>query len=87
MYAIRSYYDQLELGIEGYYRNSRNNLTYKPGAEFFLDEFLQRDVVQAIGKAYGIEFSLVKPNGKVNGWLNYTWSRSFLKTQSDELRP
>lgn len=77
--------NQLELGIEGYYRNSRNNLTYKPGAEFFLDEFLQRDVVQAIGKAYGIEFSLVKPNGKVNGWLNYTWSRSFLKTQSDEL--
>lgn len=74
--------DNLELSIEGYYRSTQNNLTYKPGADFFLEEFLERDVVQADGKAYGVEFSLKKPNGKVNGWINYTWSRSFLKTNS-----
>ncbi len=77
--------NNLELGLEGYYRNSVNNLTYKPGANFFLEEYLERDVVQAKGKAYGVEFSLKKPNGKVNGWLNYTWSRSFLKTESVRL--
>ncbi|OYX28790.1 MAG: TonB-dependent receptor [Flavobacteriales bacterium 32-35-8] len=77
--------NNLELGVEGYYRNVENNLTYKPGANFFLEEFLERDVVQAQGKAYGVEFSLKKPNGKVNGWLNYTWARSFLKTNSSKL--
>lgn len=77
--------NNLELSVEGYYRDTENNLTYKPGADFFLEEFLERDVVQAKGKAYGIEFSLKKPNGKVNGWLNYTWSRSFLKTESEKL--
>jgi hypothetical protein len=33
-------------------------------------------------KAYGIEFLLKKSAGKVNGWLSYTFSRSFLKTSS-----
>ena len=77
--------NNLEFGIEGYYRGTQNNLTYKPGADFFLEEFLERDVVPAEGKAYGVEFSLKKPNGKVNGWINYTWSRSFLKTNSIKL--
>lgn len=77
--------NNLELGIEGYSRNTQNNLTYKPGADFFLEEFLERDVVAAEGKAYGVEFSLRKPHGKVNGWFNYTWSRSFLKTNAPKL--
>ncbi|MFI0430219.1 carboxypeptidase-like regulatory domain-containing protein [Mariniflexile sp. HMF6888] len=77
--------NNLELGIEGYYRNTQNNLTYKPGADFFLEEFLERDVVQAEGKAYGVEFNLKKPHGKVNGWFNYTWSRTFLKTNVPKL--
>ncbi|WP_239970617.1 TonB-dependent receptor [Confluentibacter citreus] len=77
--------NNLELGVEGYYRDIQNNLTYKPGADFFLEEFLERDIVQAQGKAYGVEFSLKKPNGPVNGWLNYTWSRSFMKTNSLKL--
>ncbi len=77
--------NELELGLEGYYRLSENNLTYKPGADFFLAEYLERDIVQADGKAYGVELSLKKPRGKVNGWLNYTWSRSFLRSQNERL--
>ncbi|MEX0288536.1 MAG: TonB-dependent receptor plug domain-containing protein, partial [Flavobacteriaceae bacterium] len=75
----------IEIGLEGYYRDSKNNLTYKPGADFFLEEFLERDVVQGEGEAYGIELSLRKPKGVVNGWLNYTWSRSFLRSQNERL--
>ncbi len=77
--------DTIELGAEGYYRLSENNLTYKPGADFFLQEFLERDIVQAEGKAYGVELSLRKPKGKFNGWFNYTWSRSFLRSQNERL--
>ena len=74
---------RVNISLEGYYRNTDNNLTYTPGADFFLEEFLQRAVVQGEGRNYGAELSLSKPSGRVNGWLNYTWSRSMLKTDSD----
>ena len=75
----------VELGLEGYYRDSKNNLTFKPGADFFLEEFLERDVIQGEGRAYGVEFSIKKSSGKVNGWLNYTWSRSLLRSDNEDL--
>lgn len=77
--------NSIELGLEGYYRVSENNLTYKPGADFFLEEFLERDVVPAEGKAYGVELSFKKPKGKFNGWVNYTWSRSLLRSDQPRL--
>ena len=70
----------LEISSEGYYRITENNLTYKPGADFFLSEFLEQEVTQAEGNSYGVEMSLRKNKGKVNGFINYTWSRSLLKT-------
>jgi hypothetical protein len=70
----------LEISSEGYYRKTENNLTYKPGANFFLSEFLEQEVTQAQGRTYGVEMSIRKNKGKVNGFINYTWSRSLLKT-------
>ncbi len=75
----------IEASVEGYYRTSKNNLTYRPGADFFLEPFVDREVVQGPGRAYGVEFSLKKNNGPLNGWLNYTWSRSQLRTESEAL--
>ncbi len=77
--------DAIEVGLEGYYRETKNNLTYKPGADFFLEEFLERDVIQAQGKAYGVELSFKKSTGKFNGWFNYTWSRSLLRSEQEKL--
>ncbi len=83
-YSIGFYYlsekSKIEMGLEAYYRRTQNNLTFRPGADFFLEEFLQNSVVQGEGRNYGVELSFRKPNGKVNGWLNYTWSRSALRT-------
>ena len=88
-YGLGFYKNFLDLGLEisseGYYRKTNNNLTFKPGADFFLSEFLEKEVIQAKGKTYGIEFSLRKPSGKFNGFMNYTWSRSLLKTNEDSL--
>lgn len=77
--------DIIELGLEGYYRETENVLAYKPGADFFLEEFLERDIIQGDGKSYGVEFSFKKPKGRVNGWFNYTWSKSLLRSQSENL--
>ncbi|MEP5304568.1 MAG: TonB-dependent receptor [Flavobacteriaceae bacterium] len=83
--VYKSLQDDIEIGLEGYYRDTQNNLTYKPGARFFLEEAIEQDVVQVLGKAYGVELSIKKPKGKVNGWFNYTWSRSLLRSENEGL--
>ena len=75
----------IELSLESYYRDTKNNLTYKPGADFFLSEFIEREITQVQGRSYGVELSLKKTLGQFNGVLNYSWSRSLLK--SNEINP
>jgi hypothetical protein len=71
----------LEASVETYYKNMANSLDYKDGAVLLLNHHLETDVLHAQGKAYGIEFLLKKSTGKVNGWISYAYSRSFLRTK------
>jgi len=68
-----------ELSLEGYYKKSKNILDYKVGANLFLNEYIETEVLQGEGKSYGVEFLVKKTEGKLNGWLGYSYSRSFLK--------
>ena len=72
-----------EATLEGYYKNLDNMLDYKVGAELILNQNLETEVIQGKGKAYGIEFLLKKPNGRLNGWIGYTYSRTFLKLDGE----
>ncbi|MBK0383929.1 TonB-dependent receptor [Pedobacter sp. SD-b] len=69
----------LETSIEIYYKRIKNYLDYKSGAELILNEHIETDVINVNGKAYGIEFFLKKPSGKLNGWFSYTYSRTLFK--------
>ena len=68
-----------EFSVEAYYKTSSHYLDYKSGAKLILNNTLERDVINTIGKAYGIEVLYKKPIGKLNGWLSYTYLRTFLK--------
>jgi len=68
-----------ELSLEGYYKNSNNLLDYKVGADLFLNENIETEVLQGDGKAYGAEILIRKNTGRLNGYLGYTYSRSFIK--------
>ncbi|MTH15029.1 TonB-dependent receptor [Flavobacterium sp. LC2016-01] len=72
----------LELSIEGYYKRSKNILDYKVGAELFLNENIETELLQGEGKAYGVEFLIKKEKGNFNGWLSYTYSRALIKLDS-----
>ena len=72
-----------ELSLESYFKRSKNILDYKVGAQLLLNEALETEVLQGDGRAYGIEFLLKKNIGKLNGWLGYTYSRSFVKLDSE----
>lgn len=74
--------DILELSVEGYYKKSNNLLDYKVGAQLLLNENIETELLQGEGKAYGIEFLLKKQIGSLNGWLGYTYSRTFIKLDS-----
>ncbi|MEB2776966.1 TonB-dependent receptor [Algoriphagus sp. D3-2-R+10] len=68
-----------EISVEGYYKNIQNVVDYKNAATILLNETLDADLVQGVGKAYGVEFLLRKNRGKLTGWVGYTYSRSLLK--------
>lgn len=69
----------LEMSIEGYYKTSNNLPDYKVGANLFLNETIETEILQGQGKAYGAEFLLRKNKGRLNGYLGYTYARSLLK--------
>ncbi len=71
--------NKIETSVETYYKWTRNQLDYIDGADLFINELLEADVLSGIGRAYGIEFYVKKNSGKINGWLSYTLGRSELK--------
>lgn len=73
----------LEFSVEGYYKNVQNLVEYKDGAEMVANEIPETDVVQGNLKAYGIEFMLKKPLGRLSGWINYTFARSKVLVNND----
>ncbi len=73
--------NMFEFSAEAYYKIIQNTVDYKNGAVLLLNHHLETDVLNANGKAYGLEIMLRKAAGRLNGWLSYTYSRTFLQTQ------
>ena len=68
-----------EFSVEAYYKHINDYLNYRSSAILLMNHHLETDVISTKGKAYGIELQAKKPVGKVNGWINYTYSRSLLR--------
>jgi hypothetical protein len=73
----------IEFSGEIYYKLMKDVLDYKNGATLLLNHHIETDALSAQGKAYGLEVMLKKPSGKLNGWISYTYSRTFLRTLSN----
>jgi hypothetical protein len=71
-----------ELSLEGYYKNLDNTLDYKVGGQLLLNEFVETEVLQGDGKAYGVELLLKKNEGDLTGYLGYSYSRTFFRLDS-----
>lgn len=66
----------IESSVEVYYKKFDNLVDYKVGADLVMNPMLEQDVIQGVGRAYGIEFFVRKNTGKLTGWISYTYSRS-----------
>jgi hypothetical protein len=75
--------DLIETSVEAYYKRIGSTIDYKDGAELVNNDHVETAVIDARGKAYGIEFMVKKSAGKINGWVSYTYSRSYLQSTGD----
>jgi hypothetical protein len=72
----------VEFSAEVYYKKIHDVLDYKSGAVLLLNPHLETDLVNAEGRAYGVELLLRKNVGKINGWLSYTYARSLVQVNT-----
>ena len=68
--------NSIETSIEAYYKNVKNLVEYKDGAEFITNTIPETNILQGDLESYGIEFMLKKKMDKLTGWVNYTWSKA-----------
>jgi outer membrane receptor for ferrienterochelin and colicin len=70
--------DQVDISIEGFYKEMVNLIEYKEGASFLsLNDDWQQKVEIGKGNSYGIEFLVEKSAGKLTGWIGYTLSYAY----------
>lgn len=65
-----------ETSIEAYTRFVNDLFDYKDFAVLTVNEQLETQLLQGIGRAYGVELSIKKNTGKVNGWISYALTRT-----------
>ena len=74
---FRNFKDNMfETSAEIYYKNLQNQLDYVDNANLLLNKYLEADLVQGKGRAYGFELYVKKAKGKLNGWVSYTLSKT-----------
>jgi hypothetical protein len=74
-----------EASIEVYYKDYQNLLDYKDNAQLLLNQSLETELLQGIGRAYGMEFQVQKVKGKLTGWVSYTLARSEVRVEGINL--
>jgi hypothetical protein len=74
---FRNFKDNMfETSVEVYYKSMQNQLDYIDNADLLLNKFIEGDLVQGIGRAYGAEFYVRKTKGQLTGWISYTLANS-----------
>lgn len=66
----------LEIQLDAYYRDMRNIVEYREGANLALNSNLETEVLQGIGRAYGLELLVRKSSDRFDGWMSYNLSRT-----------
>ena len=77
---FRNFYEnKYEGSVEVYYKTMENLVEYKEGAlpGDNINDNSDNHLTFGTGDSYGAEFFLKKRTGQFNGWIGYTWSKTF----------
>lgn len=74
---FRNFKDNMfETSLEVYYKYMQNQLDYIDNADLLLNKYLEAQLLQGEGRAYGAELYIRKVKGKFTGWVSYTFSKT-----------
>jgi hypothetical protein len=68
--------NMFETSVEIYYKGINNVIDYRNGANVFVNEYLEAELVYGKAQSYGAEFYFKKQTGKFTGWISYTLSKT-----------
>ena len=74
----------VDVSVEAYFKQSRNSLDYRSGAQLIMNQELDMDLIRTRSRSFGAELMVKKSTGKLNGWASYTYSRAFMQQMEDE---
>jgi hypothetical protein len=69
-----------EISAEAYYKQLKNIIEFKGGSTLTMAENIEQYLVNARGKAYGLELEIKKTEGKVRYSVGYAYSRSLVQS-------
>jgi hypothetical protein len=72
--------DQYSLEVETYYKKVKNRLDYIDGANLIANDAIEQVILNGQMRSYGLEVMLRKNEGRFNGWISYTLSKSEQQT-------
>lgn len=72
---------KLETSVEVYYKDMWNQIDFKDNAQLLMNPKLDGEIRVGKGRSYGMELLVRKQEGKINGWIGYTLSRSERKIE------
>jgi len=73
-YELSFFNNKLFFSNEYYYKQMKNVIDFKDGAQLFVNDSLEKEFVYGKGESYGTEFYVEKKQGKTTGWIGYTLS-------------
>jgi hypothetical protein len=73
--------NKIEASAEIYYKKIDNMIDFKGGTNLVMNEYIERDLINVYGKAYGIEILLKKPEGRTRWSIGYTYSRVLIRSK------
>ncbi len=71
---------------EAFYKDIENRIDYIDGANLIANNAIEQVILNGEARAYGLEFLIRKNEGRLKGWLAYTWSKSEQRTPGRDLR-
>jgi hypothetical protein len=73
---FRNFFDnQLETSVETFYKDMKDVVDFEDHAELLMNPYMEGEIRTGKAKAYGVEVLIRKNEGRLNGWVSYTYSR------------
>lgn len=76
--TFRAAEEKIIFSTELFYKHMNNYMDYADHASMLFNPHIETEIRYGKGKSYGGELLVKKPEGRLNGWLSYSYSRTIL---------